>query len=65
MSAATKKKMAAGQKARWAKVKAEPLAVSKVAQKKKGGMTPEGKAKIAAAMKARWASKKKDAAEQF
>ena len=61
MLAASRAKMAAGQKARWAKIngKASP---AKAAPKKKG-MSPETKAKLAAAMKARWAAKKKGIAE--
>ena len=64
MSAASRAKMAAGQKARWAKLKAIPSkaapskALVKAAPKKKV-LSPEAKAKIAAAMKARWAAKRK------
>ncbi len=65
MSAAARAKIAAAQKARWAKTKepAAPAAKSsaKVA-KKKGGLTTEGRAKLAAAMKARWAARKKGGA---
>ena len=47
-------KIAAAQKARWAKTKTVPAkAPIKMVAKKKSGMTPAGKAKIAAAMKAR------------
>ena len=58
ISAATIKKMRAAQQARWAHLKSSPaktasMSESKTVSKKKGGMTPEGKAKIAAAMKAR------------
>ena len=61
LSAATKKKMAAAQQARWASIKgkASPKkpAPAKASPKKKV-MSPEAKAKIAAAMKARWDAKK-------
>lgn len=58
MSAAARAKIAAAQKARWAKVKAakrvaKPLVMP--APKKKGGMSAEGRARIVAAQKARWA----------
>lgn len=58
MSASARAKIAAAQKARWAKVKAakgtaKPFVAP--APKKKGGMSPEGKARIVAAQKARWA----------
>jgi hypothetical protein len=67
MSAAGRAKIAAAQKARWAKVNAgkkskvsvsasKPATVTaKPALKKKGGMSAAGRAKIAAAAKARWA----------
>lgn len=64
LSAATKKKMAAAQQARWAntKGKAAPAqaAPTKAAPKKRV-FSPETKAKLAAAMKARWAARKKGA----
>jgi hypothetical protein len=61
MSAAGKAKIAAAQRARWAKVKAaKPVvkAAASPAPKKKGGMSAEGRARIAAAAKARWAKAK-------
>ena len=64
MSAAGKAKVAAAQKARWAKVKAGQTAVAavKVAAakpaKKKFTMSAAAKAKISAAAKARWAKVK-------
>ena len=71
MSAATKKKMAAAQQARWAHVRSpadEPVKpVTKKASpvpmvaRKKGGITAAGRAKLSAAMKARWAARKKGA----
>jgi hypothetical protein len=58
-SAATKAKMAAAQKARWAKLKgnAAPATAtnSAPASKKKRKMSAAGKANIRAAVKARWA----------
>ena len=54
MSAIGRARIAAGQKARWAKVKtAEP---AKAAKKRK--MSAAGRAKISAAAKARWAKAK-------
>ena len=66
-------RMAASQKARWAKrnqakgasggSSASSSSSGRAAQapKRKGGITPEGRAKLAAAMKARWAARKKGA----
>jgi hypothetical protein len=61
MSAAGRARIAAAQKARWAKVKGtKPAAKPAVspAPKKRGGMSAEGRARIAAAAKARWAKVK-------
>lgn len=60
MSAAARARIAAAQKARWAKQKesAKPGA-PKMPGRRKSGLTPEGRAKLAAAMKARWAAAKK------
>ena len=59
MSAAGKAKIAAAQKARWAKVKAaKPVVKAAKPAKKKGGMSAAGRARIAAAAKARWAAAK-------
>ena len=62
MSAAGKARIAAAQKARWAKVKAAKLAAKAVVAvkaalpaKKKFTMSAAAKAKISAAAKARWA----------
>jgi hypothetical protein len=57
MSAAGKAKIAAAQKRRWAKVKAQAKTAGKTPAKK-GGMSAAGRAKIAAAAKARWAKAK-------
>ncbi len=56
MSAAGRAKIAAAQKARWAKIKAPTPAVQ--APAKKRTMSAEGRAKVASAQKARWAKVK-------
>ena len=56
MSAAARAKIAAAQKARWAKAKGKSAA--KPASKKKRKMSAAGRARIAAAAKARWAKAK-------
>lgn len=61
MSVAGRAKIAAAQKARWAKVKGdktEAVAGEPKAKKKKRKMTPEARARIVAAVKARWAKEK-------
>jgi hypothetical protein len=66
MSPEARERIAAAQRARWAKSKgASPVSVKASAakapattKKKKGGLTPEGRAKIVAALKARWAAKR-------
>lgn len=60
MSASARAKIAAAQRARWAKSKGSSPA-PKVAKpaKKKGGISDEGRARIAASQRARWAAKKK------
>ena len=61
MSPAARARIAAAQKARWAKVKglsAIPAKAPVVAAKKKRRLSPEGRARIVAAAKARWAKKK-------
>src|SRR5216684_7053223 len=62
MSAATRAKIAAAARARWAKRKAHQT-VSKPA-KKKGGLTPAGRRKLSQSMKARWAARRKAAAKK-
>jgi hypothetical protein len=68
MSAQARAKIAAAQRARWARAKGKSssagksMAASKPAAKagkRRGGITPEGRAKLAAAVKARWAERKK------
>jgi hypothetical protein len=56
MSAAGKARVAAAQKARWAKIKtAKPVVTAAKPAKKKFTMSAAAKAKISAAAKARWA----------
>lgn len=43
--------------------KAAPAPKAKKGAKRKGGLTPEGRAKLAASMKARWAARKKAAGQ--
>lgn len=72
MSAEARERIAAAQKARWARQKNGKGAVAKNsgnkatvragASGKKGGLTPEGRAKLAEAMRARWAARKKGGA---
>ena len=56
MSASARARIAAGQKARWAKVKGK--GASKSAGSPRRRMSPAARAKIAAAAKARWAKAK-------
>jgi hypothetical protein len=61
MSAAVKKKIAAAQRARWAKLrraKSAALSVKPAATAKKKTMSPAAKAKLSAKLKAYWAAKK-------
>jgi hypothetical protein len=61
MSPEARAKIAAAQRARWAKSKGSSTVSVKApaakSVKKKGGLSPEGRAKIVAALKARWAAK--------
>ncbi|PYJ49132.1 MAG: hypothetical protein DME87_10450 [Verrucomicrobia bacterium] len=52
MSAATRAKLAAAARARWAKLKAG----TKTTPPKKGGITPAGRKRLSQLMKARWAA---------
>src|SRR5260370_18553030 len=52
MSAATRAKLAAAARARWAKLKAG----TKTAPTQKGGITPAGRKRLSQLMKARWAA---------
>ena len=58
MSAEARARIAAAQRARWAKSKAAAKAPVASPTKKKGKLSPEGRAKIVAALKARWAAKR-------
>ena len=60
MSPEARARIAAAQRARWAKSKAvsKTPAASPAIAKKKGKLSPEGRAKIVAALKARWAAKR-------
>ena len=61
MSASVKRKIAAAQKARWARIqggKPAALSVKPAAKAKKKRMSPAAKAKLSAKLKAYWAAKK-------
>lgn len=59
MSEEAKARIAAAQRARWARIKgqsgAAPAAARSSSRPRRGGMSPEQRAKIAAAQTARWA----------
>ena len=59
ISKAGRARIAAAQKARWAKVKSSAAAPAAKPAGKKRKLSPEGRARIVAALKKRWASKKK------
>jgi hypothetical protein len=60
MSASVKKKIAATQRARWAKVRSsKPATASARPAAKTKRMTPAARAKLSAKLKAYWAAKKK------
>src|SRR5664280_2084247 len=64
MSASTRAKMAAAQRARWAKQKGQAAPKKPAAQKKTAGrkpMSPAMRRKLSAMMKARWAARRKGA----
>jgi hypothetical protein len=56
MSAATRAKLSAAAKARWAKRKRTGVSA---APGKKGGLTPAGRRRLSQLMKARWAARKR------
>jgi hypothetical protein len=64
MSAATRAKLSAAARARWAKRRGGRAGAAGAAQKsrKRGGLTAEGRRKLSEAMKARWAARRKAAA---
>jgi hypothetical protein len=60
MSAATRAKLAAAARARWARIKAGKKTTPKgFGAKKKGGITPAGRKRLSQLMKARWAARRK------
>jgi len=61
MSAATRAKLAAAAKARWARQKA---GVKTTAPKRKGGITAAGRKRLSQLMKARWAARRKAGAKK-
>jgi hypothetical protein len=62
MSAAARAKIAAAQRARWAKVKTNQT-VAKPTMKN-GGITPAGRRRLSQLMKARWAARRKATAKK-
>ncbi len=58
MSAAGRARIAAAQRARWAKRKKAAAIATKPAKRRRGKLSPEGRARIVAAQKARWAKLK-------
>jgi hypothetical protein len=61
MSAATRAKLSAAAKARWAKLKRTGVSE---ARGKKGGLTPAGRKRLSQLMKARWAARRKAAGKK-
>jgi len=61
MSAATRAKLAAAARARWARQKGGKQAGRSTARRKKGGITAAGRKKLSQLMKARWAARRKAA----
>jgi hypothetical protein len=59
MSAATRAKLSAAARARWAKQKASDKTGRRTAAKKKGGITAAGRERLSQLMKARWAARRK------
>jgi hypothetical protein len=56
MPAATRAKLAAAARARWARIKGQTKATP---PKKKGGITPAGRKRLSQLMKARWAARRR------
>jgi hypothetical protein len=61
MSAATRAKLSAAAKARWAKLKRTGASQ---ARRKKGGLTPAGRKRLSQLMKARWAARRRAASKK-
>ena len=65
MSAATRAKIAAAARARWARVKVGRTGAPTIVRgKKKGGLTPAGRKRLSQLMKARWAARRKEAVKK-
>jgi hypothetical protein len=64
MSAATRAKIAAAAKLRWAKRKGGQADGAHKLPQKKGGLTPAGRRKLSQLMKARWAAHRKATAKK-
>jgi hypothetical protein len=64
MSAATRAKIAAAARLRWAKRKGGQAGGAHKSPKKKGGLTPAGRRKLSRLMKARWAARRKATAKK-
>jgi hypothetical protein len=58
MSAASRAKIAAAARARWARIKGRGGA-KKAGKKRKGGITAAGRRRLSQLMKARWAARRK------
>src|SRR5438876_8647596 len=61
MSPATRAKLAAAARARWARQKGAKKAGHTTARKKKGGITAAGRKRLSQLMKARWAARRRAA----
>src|SRR4029077_365422 len=61
ISAATRAKLAAAARARWARQKAGAKVGRRTAVRKKGGLTPAGRKRLSQLMKARWAARRRTA----
>src|SRR4029078_11063253 len=59
MSAATRAKIPAAARARWATVKGRQTPIAHKLPEKKGGLTPAGRRRLSQLMKARWAARRK------
>jgi len=58
-SAATRAKLAAAARARWARIRAGKSAAAPLKKKKKRGLTAEGRRRLSQLMKARWAARRR------
>ena len=64
VSAATRAKLRAAAKARWAKRNGDKSTGGSTKAKKKGGLTPAGRRKLSQLMHARWAAKRRAAGKK-